>query len=218
MTIDTCRQWRGSLAGRALGVRDPDHDIGLDAHLEGCADCRAELEDLRAVASAVLLADPERVGNAPVAPPLADRIVAQVANEASLSRRRRRRRIVLGTAAVVATVTLVAASLIAIVDPRDGDRARPVQLAGGSGVEGTAVLTERSWGTEVALEVSGLDRGEVYWLWLSDADGDRSVAGSFTGTGAPAQLDLASALPLRDARRIWMTDGDDSVVLDALIG
>ena len=48
-------------------------------------------------------------------------------------------------------------------------------------------------------------------------DGYRVVAGSLTGTGEPARAVLASALPTAEARRIWMTDDADQVVLDASI-
>lgn len=217
MSSDACRQWRGPLAVRALGLPDPVHDVGLDAHLDGCAACRAELDDLTAVAAAVELADPERLGEVPVAPPLADRIVAEVAREAAYDRRRGRRRLVLAVAAVVAVLALLATSLIAVIGDGDDGGTAPIELAGGPGIEGTAELTPRSWGTEVALEVSGLEDGEVYWLWLSDEDGERSIAGTFSGTSGPTSVDLASALPLREAQRIWMTDEDDEVVLDAFL-
>jgi hypothetical protein len=65
--------------------------------------------------------------------------------------------------------------------------------------------------------VEGLDEGEVYWLWLTGDDGDRIAAGTLMGTGRPAHAVLAAALSADEARRIWMTDADDRVVLDATI-
>jgi hypothetical protein len=217
LSSEVCRQWRGPLAVRALGLADPAHAVGLDAHLDGCADCRSELDDLTAVADAVALADPERLGEVPVAPPLADRIVAEVSREAAYDRRKARRRLVLAVAAVLAVLALLATSLMAVSGNGDDGGTEPIRLAGGPGIAGTAELTSQAWGTEVALEVSGLEDGAVYWLWLSDEDGERSTAGTFSGTSGPTSFYLASALPLRDARRIWMTDEDDEVVLDAFL-
>ncbi len=214
MSADQCRQWRGALAGRAMGLPDPASDPALDAHLDGCADCRADVQELRAVAAAAKLADPARLGTSPVAPPLADRIMAKIALESAASARRRRRRrlgVAVSSAAAVTAVVVLGFGLIDD-DPAPVTR---IELAGVAGVDGSAELTERAWGTEVTLEVSGLDEGEVYWLWLSDADDRRVTAGSLTGTGEPVRAVLSSGLSADDARRIWMTDDDDRVVLDA---
>ena len=50
---DPCRDWRGALGAAALGGIDPAEEIGLRAHLDGCATCRAELRELTAVARAL---------------------------------------------------------------------------------------------------------------------------------------------------------------------
>ena len=50
---DPCRDWRGALGAAALGEIDPAEEIGLRAHLDGCAACRAELRELTAVARAL---------------------------------------------------------------------------------------------------------------------------------------------------------------------
>lgn len=216
MTAKTtgCRVWRGALAGRALGRADPAVDLALDAHLDGCPACRTELDELRATVAAVALADPERVGRAAAPPALANRIMEQIALESAATRHRRRRRLGLAVAGIAAAVAVVLGLVLAGDAPR---REPPIELSGETGVDGSAALTERAWGTQVTLEVSGLDEGETYWLWLSDAGGHRVAAGSLTGTGGMARAVLASALPADDARRIWMTDGDDRVVLAAEI-
>ena len=80
-----------------------------------------------------------------------------------------------------------------------------------------ATLRSRAAGTEVAFHVSGLDRGDSYWLWLTGDDGNRIGAGTFRGTGTPTDLVMTAAIPLGDARRIWVTDEHDKVVLDQLL-
>lgn len=221
---DACRAWRGDLAVRALGR--PDHEVspGFDAHLDGCADCRAELAELRAAATAALRADIDRLHVPEPAPALADQIVARMTREAQDvaaarhtedRRRRRTRAAVAGMAAAAAAAAAVVVVAIGI-DGDDGRRwGRPIELAGPDGADGTAVLVDKAWGTEVDLEVSGLEEGEMYWLWLTDETGDRVVAGTFIGTEGDATAVLAAALPMEDCRRIWLTDEDDEVVLDA---
>jgi predicted anti-sigma-YlaC factor YlaD len=208
-----CADWRGELAARALGVASAEDDIALDAHLDGCRACRSELDELRASADALALADPDRLDPPDSGPFLADQIVERVAAESAAGRRRRRRRL-----AAVAGALAVAAAVVVAVALGTGPRAEDtpaLELAGSDGVTGSAMLTDRPWGTEITLEVEGLDEGHTYWLWLTDDDGDRVVAGSLTGTGDRAHAVLASALASEDARRIWMTDEADRVVLDA---
>ena len=60
MTTDPCRDWRGALGAAALGNIDPAEEIALRAHLDGCAECRAELRELTAVAQALPLVGPGR--------------------------------------------------------------------------------------------------------------------------------------------------------------
>ena len=48
---DICEQWRGLIAMRALGELSSDDATALDAHLEGCADCRAIADELASTVS-----------------------------------------------------------------------------------------------------------------------------------------------------------------------
>ena len=214
---DACREFRGDLAARALGVSSPEGDAALDAHLDGCPECRDELADLRGVADALGRADPDRVADRaadPIEAPsgLSTRIFELVG--AGVAAERRRRRVVAGAVAVLAVAAVTVGMLVWRGDSPGGRR---IEFAATAGASGSAELVSRSWGTEVSLDVDGLDDGEVYWLWLTGDDGKRVVAGTFIGTGGPVRAVLASAIPTEDARRIWMTDEDDAVVLDALI-
>src|SRR5215831_2827330 len=40
---ESCREWRGDLAAAALGNIEPGAQIALQAHVDGCRACRAEL-------------------------------------------------------------------------------------------------------------------------------------------------------------------------------
>ena len=62
---------------------------------------------------------------------------------------------------------------------------------------------------------SGLHEGEYYWLWLTGDDGDRIAAGHVPRHRRRRRTSsMTAALPLADARRIWVTDEHNQVVLD----
>jgi hypothetical protein len=205
---------RPILGAYALGNADPAEALALRAHLEGCADCRAELRELQSVAAALPLADPTRVigGLTQPSPALAKRVLGRVAAERTARRTRTRRRIV----GAAATATAIAAAIIALVlvVPASSPSGTKVVFPGHSGVVAAATLRSNAAGTEVAFRVSGLHQGDYYWLWLTGDDGDRIAAGTFQGTVATTNLTMTAALPLADARRIWVTDDHDRVVLD----
>jgi hypothetical protein len=82
-------------------------------------------------------------------------------------------------------------------------------------VSAHATLRDREVGTEVDLDVAGLPDDGYYWLWLTGDDGDRVAAGTFRGGSHAENVTMTAAIPLAEARRIWVTDADDAVVLDA---
>jgi hypothetical protein len=217
MTSDACRALRATLGAVALGGADEAETVALRAHLDGCAECRDELRELTSVAAALPLADPSRAASAPTPPPaaLAQRVIDRVAAERTARRTRTRRRV----AAIAATAAAIAAAVVAfvLIVPGSSPSGRRVVFASNAGVTATATLHAHAAGTEVALHVSGLEQGDAYWLWLTGANGKRIGAGTFRGTKAPADLVMTAAIPLDGARRIWVTDADDKVVLDELL-
>ena len=59
--------------------------------------------------------------------------------------------------------------------------------------------------------------GHYYWLWVTGDDGHRIGAGTFNGTRRSTEMRLMAAVPLSEARRIWVTDDQRRVVLDAKV-
>jgi anti-sigma factor RsiW len=214
MTSDACRELRAALGAVALGGADPAEALALRAHLDGCPECRAELRELTSVAAALPLADPWRARGGLSQPPptLAKRVLGRVAAERTARRTRARRRFAL----VASTSAAIAAAVVAFVLLVPGSTASGsrVVFAPRAGVSATATLHSRAAGTEVAFHVAGLDRGDDYWLWLTGDDGHRIAAGTLRGTGKPTDVVMTAAIPLGDARRIWVTDANDKVVLD----
>jgi anti-sigma-K factor RskA/putative zinc finger protein len=218
MRADACREWRGALASAALGPMGEDEPVGLRAHLDGCRACRRELAELTAVARMLPAADVERVVDDPVEPShaLADRVLHGVARERDRRRAHRSRVVALAAAAVIALVLGIGA--VVAVTNHNGRGPAHTNVVFTSTGEGRAhaTLTPRPEGTEVALTVSGLHHGDWYWLWLTGGNGKRIPAGSFEGAPT-SHLRMLSALPLADARRIWVTDDADHVVFDARV-
>jgi hypothetical protein len=219
VTTEACRDWRGALGAAALGVIDPVEEVGLRAHLDGCAACRGELRELEAVAGALSAASIASVISAPAEPSgtLAGRVAARVAEERDARHRRRTRRISAGVGALAAIAAVITAIVLA-VGGSSGEPGNEIVMQGPRGLTATATLTEQPVGTAIDVQLAGLDPHEYYWLWLTGEDDEhRMGAGTFSGSREPSEVRMTAALPLEKARRIWVTDEDDEIVLDARI-
>jgi hypothetical protein len=161
------------------------------------------------------LADIARVMDVPEPPSLlGGQVVDRIASERRRRRQRRTRRVLAIAAAVLAVVGIGAAL---VVDRSQSGAGAQVVFPSVNGVHGEASLEAQDAGTEVALDAGGLRDGEMYWLWLTGENGRRISAGTFTGQPEDIHVTLTAALALDDTRRIWVTDEDDTVVLDALV-
>jgi len=218
VTTDPCRDWRGALGAAALGVIDPAEEIGMRAHLDGCASCRAELRDLTAVAKALTAVSETDLVTAPAEPSgtLGGRVMARVAHERDVRRKRHVRRLAAGVGAL-ATIAAVIVGLVLAVGGPSNPPATSVAMAGAPGAHATAQLRSQETGTAIDVKVSGLDPHRYYWLWLTGDDDHRMAAGTFMGSPQPSDIRLMAAVPLYEDRRIWVTDEDNKIVLDAQI-
>ena len=102
-----------------------------------------------------------------------------------------------------------------LVGSGGGSPGTRVPLVGSFGATATATVHAEAVGTEVDIKVAGLHPGHYYWLWVTGDDGHRIPAGSFSGTQRSSELHLLAAVPFSEARRIWVTDDQRRVVLDA---
>jgi hypothetical protein len=214
MPTDACREFRGAIAAAAIGRIEPAEEIALRAHLDGCADCRHELEEVRRVAKVLPLADVSRIAE-PADPPPA--LGGDVLRRVASARDRQRRHRALLVAAIAAAIAVIVGASVAFLALRSNDDTNGTRIAFPvlNGAGGRATLEARDTGTEVELIATGLHDGDWYWLWLTGDDGKRVGAGTFRGRADGCDVTLTSALYLEDTRRIWVTDADDKVVLDA---
>jgi Putative zinc-finger len=209
MTTERC-EWRESLGALALGRLPDEERIALEAHLEGCAGCRAELASLDAVARLMPLGDPERFGAAPQPPPaLADRVAATIRSERRAARRRRRR---FGFLLGGATAAAAAAAVLAIFVLGGGGGEEQSRWVAFShlppGVKIEAGLEPRPFGTQIHMYVEGVPSGALCTVALRSADGARLPAGTFRYRyGADEEAVLSSALDLSRTRAIVVRVG-----------
>jgi anti-sigma factor RsiW len=205
MRPEGCREWRESLGAYALGQLAGDERAGLEAHLDGCPDCRAELGELQSVARVMPLADPERFAE-PETPPraLGERIAATIARERRSAKRGRRLRI--GVALGGATAAAAAAAVLAIFVLSGGSGPGAEQRVSFSslppGMKIAAVLEPRAYGTEIQMYVEGVPSGTLCRVLLRGPNGVRLSAGTFRYRYGAEEAVLGSALDLSSTRAI----------------
>jgi hypothetical protein len=219
MRTESCREWRESLGAYALCQLPEEESAGLEAHLDGCPECRAELDSLQSVARMMPLADPERFGAAPLPPPqLADRVAATIRGE---RRSKRRRRLRLGFALSGATAAAAAAAVLAIFvfNGETGPSAEQHVTFGSlpPGMKIGATLEPRAFGTEIHIYVEGVRSGTLCRVTLRGPRGAQLPAGTFRyryGTNEEAVLSSAldlsrtSAIVVRVGRRAFVAPVD----------
>ncbi|GAB3858415.1 zf-HC2 domain-containing protein [Dactylosporangium cerinum] len=222
---------RPLLGGYLLGGLDETDQFRVDAHLSGCADCRAEVHRLAPVPELL-----QRLpGDGPAAvleAPTRDGV------DALLRRARRagppvrwRARILVGVAATVAALTVVGSvvwSRSAPQTPARTTQAAPsapgsstpassapagtvVQFvaAAGSALSGRATLTPRQWGVSVALELSGLPGDGPFVLRVVGRGGQEEQAACWgRTTSASARVTGASSIQLPNVDKVTVSDHD----------
>ena len=214
MTTERCREWRESLGALALGQLPEEERAALEAHLDGCRECRAELDSLAGVARLLPLADPEHFGAAPAPPAsLADQVVATIRAE---RRRGRRRRLRLGFALSGATAAVAAAAL-AIFVLSGGSGGTPEQHVSfaslPSGLKISATLEPHAYGTEIHMYVKGAPSGTLCRVFVRGPNGVRQSAGSFRYRwGDDSDAVLSAALDLSRTRAIGVRVGSRTYV------
>lgn len=208
---------RTALGPYVLGDLPPDEVPALEAHLDGCASCTAELAALTPVAAALT----GLRGSRPALPlppaDLGDRVSAAVAADARRGARpagaARRAGALLVAAAVGAVLTLGVTRLVAEpAAPAVPLEAVPV-VVGAPGVVASAGLVPHTWGVEVKLTASGFTAGDRYRVVVLGPDGTQFPAGEFVGTGERTMRCNLNSSVLRERASGFEVLGDDGRVL-----
>lgn len=232
---------RELLGTYALGGLPEDAAARLRAHLDGCADCRAELAQIAPLAEALRDVDADALAEPPAPPPdLGDRIRQRVAEERALveARARQRQRQEAGRqrsrrlmSAVAAAVVLAAAfgfgmavgrstAPAVVAAPSPSQPVIPVEqvpLVTAAGLQAdTAAVIAHSWGVEARFEGTGFVAGQVYRAAFVSTDGRLLPAGEFVGNGDKTlKCNMQSALLRADTAGFVVMDTDGRKVLTA---
>ena len=217
------RRWREMLGAYALGELDGEERAALQAHLDGCEHCRAELREIGPVAAALSEADPRLFESGEPRPPadLLERTLSRVEQARrfgdELRRRRRNRLIGRSAFASAAAALLIAIGSFALIPKIAGPPMEPVAFSETPpGVEAEASLIDHTWGTETVLVASGLEDGETYELSLRDEDGGAVPSGAFIGTGErPLECRMNAALLREEATGLEVRTAGGDLVLEA---
>lgn len=239
------RRLRELLGAYTLGALPGRDTAGLRAHLDGCAQCRAELAEIVPLVEDLRGIDPDALSELPAPPAdLGERIRARVAQEGALARargrreqrddraRRRTRRLVNVAAAVavlaagagLGTVVGRATAPVVVVAPSTAPSPSapvvplervPVVTTAGLQVDAASVIAH-SWGLEARFDGTGFAAGQVYRAAFRSAGGALLPAGEFLGTGAKTQkCNMQSALLRSAATGFVVMDEDGQTVLSA---
>jgi hypothetical protein len=210
MKTERCREWREALGAYALGHLPEGERASLEAHLEGCPDCRAEADSLLAIAQRLPHADPARFGPAPTPPPeLGQRIAATIGTEKRSKRRHRRLRLSLGLSGATA---VAAAAVLAIFILTGNDAGGPEQQVAfrslPPGVKIAATLKPRAFGTEIHMYVAGIRSGTLCRVYMRGPGRAGASAGSFRYRwGSEDSAVLSAALDLSRAKALVVHAG-----------
>jgi hypothetical protein len=212
MKTDDCRDWRHSLGAYALGQLPAEERAGLEAHIEGCPDCRAEAESLAPVARLLPLADPNHFSRPAPQPSaeLGERIAATIGGERQVTRKRRqRRRFAFGVSGAMAAAAAVLAIAI-LPGSSGGGPEQHVDFATlPAGVKIDATLEPHAYGTEIHMYVSGIRSGTLCQVFLRGPHGTKVPAGTFRYRwGNDSEAVLSSALDLSRTRAISVRAGN----------
>jgi hypothetical protein len=215
MKTERCREWREALGAYALGHLPEGERAGLEAHLEGCPDCRAEAESLLAIAQRLPHADPARFGPAPTLPPeLGRRIAATIGAEKRSKRRHRRLRLGLGLSGAVAVAVAVVLAIFVLTGNEGGGPEQQVAFRSlPPGVKIAATLEPRAFGTEIHMYVAGIRSGTLCRVYMRGPDRTGASAGSFRYRwGGEDSAVLSAALDLSRAKALVVHAGNRTFV------
>jgi anti-sigma-K factor RskA len=214
-------QWADAVGAYVLGALPPDEADGFNAHMDECALCRRDVEELRIAAEAL----PASVPQVSPPPALKDRIMAVVESEAELlaaagtradqpdvPRTRERRRRPLGGwllrpgVALACAALLLAAGGVAGVLLAGGDDTRTV-VAGTQAPDADVRLEIREdTATLMARNLPAPPRGRIYQVWIKRPGRDPEPTSVLWAPRDDGSAAVAVPGPLDDVEAVLVTD------------
>jgi len=225
-----CREIRQALGVYVLGAIDPAERAMVDEHLSSCQECREELASLAglpAMLRKVPVVEAERLAAPEQDPelagvPSAEMLTSLIARTTNVRRMHRWRTV--AAAAAVAIVALGGGAFVANALQSPSAQAHghhivlPWHETSGTGPMAGAHLTVRyrhePWGTQMEVNVTGLQPGSVCQFQVTDATGGKSMVGSWIAWGNQSWYPASTWLGEQELRSFQVTI-DGKVVASA---
>jgi len=197
-------RYREQIGAFLLGELDGGERTAMQAHLNSCPVCQAEVRELEPVVAGLADADPDWIDEDPWPPgDLEELTLAPILGEMHRAWRRRRRFQWSALAAAALCVVVIGlAGFTRFLEPAVS--LEPLSFSGvAPGVELEGNLIAHAWGTEIRLVASGLRDGQTYRVTLVSEDAERVNSGTFIGAGdKPVRGTFNAALLRKDAARL----------------
>ena len=208
MSTEGCVQARGQVALSSIGRLPKTERLSLDAHLDGCSDCRSELADLSGMAAALSSAEPDRVDDGVKVPEtLHSRVLGSLNRDVALHRRSVRLKFAAAAAVVLLAIGAGSLATDTLVRSHNAPSSHTFALVGPDGSDATAQLTAQSWGTSVALRAYGEQGDGVLTVSMRTNNGSWWVAGTYRAvTGVPVDVTMSCAVPLAEIDAVRITN------------
>ena len=207
-------RYREQIGVFLLGKLDGEERTAMQAHLDSCPICQAEVRELEPVVAALADAVPDRIDEDPQPPEdLEELTLAPILEEMHRARRHgRRSRWSALAAAAICVVAIGLAGFTWLLEPAVA-LVEPVPFSVAPGVEVEGNLIAHAWGTEIRLIVSGLRDGQTYRVTLVSENGERVNSGTFIGIGnKQLRCTFTAALLRKEADRLEVrTSGGELV-------
>jgi len=190
-------RYREQVGAFLLGKLDEGERTAMQAHLNSCPACQAEVRELKPVVAALADAAPDRIDEDPWPPEdLEELTLAPILGEIHRARRRRQQFRWSTLAAALCVVVIGLAGFVGLLEPAVALEPLSFSVAPGMGVQGH--LIEHARGTEIRLVVSGSRDGQTHRVTLVSEDGERVNAGTFIGNGERTLRGTFNAALLRE--------------------
>jgi hypothetical protein len=216
MITDNYADWDGAYV---LGALDPDDLAEYEAHLAGCAECRANVEGLRPTVG--VLANARVAGFTGSTEPVPDTLLPGLLHRAARDRNRRRTFIAVLGAAAAACIVALAVVLWPGSGTSDAAAPQAMRALRPSPVSATAALVAKAWGTEIDLQCrynEPVHESFPYKLRVIDKSGRHHGGGSWSlESGRQISFTGGTDVPLQDVQAVQITlsDGKPILQLDA---
>ncbi|MGI9009247.1 MAG: anti-sigma factor family protein [Streptosporangiaceae bacterium] len=190
MSDPSCRMYKELLGVYVVGAIEPQERAAVDEHLAQCYECREELAGLAplpALLRRVPADEAERIAASapypagPTSDPPAGMLESLLARTAA-SRRTRRVRAMFTAAAALLIAVGGAAAIGESLAPQPTHQPVSAEISKASAGRVTATVRygDRTWGTSMSVQVTGLPQWTNCKFYVRTKDGRRLLAGAWT--------------------------------------